>query len=70
MNAWACARAYEYVCMCTRIYVMCVWGERRGGGGGGGCASVCIHVCSYGCSHLIYFVFLYVSIDVCGYFYM
>ena len=28
--AWACARTYEYVCMCTRIYVMCVCGERGG----------------------------------------
>ena len=29
----------------------------------------CIHACYYGCSHLlIYFGFLYVSIDVCGYF--
>ena len=72
--AWACASAYEYVCMCPRIYVMCVCGEQEGGGmggGGGGCACICIHVCYYGCSHLlIYFVFLYVSIDVCGYFYM
>ena len=46
--AWACARAYEYVCMCTRIYVMCEWGERgrRGGGGGAGVvrAFVYIHV--------------------------
>ena len=47
--AWACARAYEYVFMCTRIYVMCVCGERgeKGGGGGGAGvvrAFVCMHV--------------------------
>ena len=63
--ALACARAYEYVCMCTRIYVMCVCGGGGGGSRGEG-AHVCIHACYYGCSHLlIYFVFLYVSIDVC-----
>ena len=36
--AWACVHAYEYVCMCTRIYVMCVCGEREGGGGWALCA--------------------------------
>ena len=45
---WTCARAYEYVCMCTRIYVMyvCVWGAGRGGGGREGVvrAFVYIHV--------------------------
>ena len=65
--AWACARVHEYVCMCMHIYVTCVCGKR----GGGGCARVCIHACNYGCSHLLIdFVFLYVSIDVCGYFYL
>ena len=41
--AWACARTYEYVCMCTRIYVMCVCGE-RGRGGQALCAFIYIHV--------------------------
>ena len=50
--AWACARAYEYVCMCTRIYVMCVWGERGKGGGAGVVRA---------------FVYIHVTMDVCIY---
>ena len=58
-----CVYVYAYLCKVR------VWGG--GGGGGRGCTCVCIHACYYGCSHLlIYFGFLYVSIDVCGYFYM
>ena len=51
--AWACARAYEYVCMCTRIYVMCVCGEQRRGWGGAGVVRA--------------FVYIHVTMDVCIY---
>ena len=52
---------------------MCVCGEvgGRGEGGEGVVRAFVYKTCYYGCSHLlIYFVFLYVSIDICGYFYM
>ena len=79
MGVRACVRicVYVYAYLCN----VCVWGAGQWWGGGGGgrgrggeegrCARVRIHTCHYGCSHLlIYFVFLYVSIDICGYFYM
>ena len=73
MLLFVCARMGVRACVRICVYVyayLCnvwVWGSK----GGVGYARVCIHACYYGCSHLlIYFVFLYVSIDVCGYFYM
>ena len=33
----------NYVCMCTRIYVMCVW-EVGGGGGGGGVVRAIVYM--------------------------
>ena len=75
MYLFVCAhmgvRAYVRICVYVYAYLcnVCVWGA--GEGGGGRCARVRLHTCFYGCSHLlIYFVFLYVSIDICGYFYM
>ena len=55
MHLFVCARmgvraSYEYVCMCTRIYVMCVWGEQGGGGGGMGIVRA--------------FVYMHVTMDV------
>ena len=79
MHVCICLFAPACVRICVYVYAylcnVCVWGAEEGmgvgGGGGGRCARVRIHTCYYGCSHiLIYFVFLYVSIDICGYFYM
>ena len=67
MGVRACVRicVYVYAYLCN---VWCVWGA---GEGGRAFVRVRIHTCYYGCSHLlIYFVFLYVSIDICGSFYM
>ena len=74
MHLFVCARMGMRACVRICVYVyayLCNVCVCVGGGGSGRCARVRIHTCYYGGSHLlIYFVFLYVSIDVCGYFHM